>query len=632
AQELPGTTINWGPWSETGMAASMSGADQARAARKGVAFMAPTQALALLERQLHGTAPQVAAVGLDQRALRALPKALLPAMLEELTDQGRARKTEPPAAVLQRLRALPAAMRPAALDEAVRDEVAHVLTAAPQTVALDSSFQDLGLDSLMAVELRTSIAEHFGVTLPVTVTFDYANVTALSGYLLSVLDLRAEPATSSHVPVAIAETSEVTEDTSLQASRDVKTYDMFLTSSGTDLEEMERFADWIGAAGEEGTFRFEQPRAGAQTPLVEVDLGDAPASLLNFSSYNYLGYGYHPEVIRAAKAALDRHGLGAASSPVLAGTLSIHQALEARLLEFYGLPGRGVSLFSSGYGVNLGTVSAFAKQGHRVVLDQAAHVSLVEGAQLSGASVRRFRHNDPDHLDAVLREEPERRTLVCTEGVFSADGDFGRLRELVAVTKRHGAYILVDEAHSVPIAGAQGRGVCEQAGVLEDVDLIVLTFSKGFGGVGGALIAREHVSRYVNWYARCRMFSCSLDPAVTGGVLAALDLAAGADGRERRQRLIHNAARLRDHLRGGVDLGVSESWIVTVHYGAEHLTLPLSRYLQDRGLDVSPLQFPAVDRGEARLRLFVSSEHTEEHLERAARVIRDAAEHFGFAL
>lgn len=414
-----------------------------------------------------------------------------------------------------------------------------------------------------------------------------------------------------------------------------RTYDMFLAGAGREPLEAAHFSQWVDDARRDGVYAFEAPRLNGARPEVLIERGeDMPLRALNFASYNYLGYSHHASVVAAAKAALDRYGLGAASSPVISGTMGCHRELEDELQRFFGLPDRGVSLFSSGYAVNSGTISAFVKPGGHVVMDRSAHASILEGAQLSRGTLLYFRHNDPDHLASVLGsiDDPRARVLVCFEGVYSADGDWANLRELVAVARRHGAHTLVDEAHSILIAGPTGRGAAEEHGVLDEIDLLVLTFSKAFAGVGGALVAPRHISRYVNWYARCRMFSCALDPAVTAGMTEVLRLAAADDGRARRERIRQNAARLRAALAGAVDLGVSESWIVTVHYGHERLTLPLNDYLQRRGLDTSILQFPAVPKGEARVRLFVSSEHTPDHIDRAAAIIREAADRFGFAL
>lgn len=413
------------------------------------------------------------------------------------------------------------------------------------------------------------------------------------------------------------------------------TYDMFLGSVDGEQEETHRFADWVAQVENADLFAFEGRRQGKQCTEVELQRTTGTRHrVLNFSSYNYLGYAHHPRVIEAAKAALDRHGLGAASSPVHGGTLALHAELEQELLDFFGLDDRGVSLFSSGYGVNTGTISALMRRHHHVVMDRSVHMSILEGAQLSRAKLHYFQHNDALDLERVMAEigSNASRVLVCTEGVFSADGDFGALADVVAVAKRHGALVLVDEAHSCLVAGKTGRGVCEAAGVLDDVDLYVLTFSKAFGGVGGALIARSEVSRYVNWYARCRMFSCALDPAVTGGVLEALRLAQGSDGADRRARLHRNAQRLRERLASRVDLGPTQSWIVPVVFGNEETTLPMLDRVQREGLDGSVLQFPAVGIGESRMRLFVTSEHTEAQLDRAAEIVEAVADDLGFGL
>jgi 7-keto-8-aminopelargonate synthetase-like enzyme len=411
------------------------------------------------------------------------------------------------------------------------------------------------------------------------------------------------------------------------------TFDMAMHSVSAEHAESRHFGRWLQEISSDDRYSFEAPRQGAQRTEVEIrrDTGEL-IHALNFGSYNYLGYGYHPEVIEAAKRALDQYGLGAASSPILSGTLQLHKDLEDALLDFFGLDDRGVSLFSSGYGVNTGVIPAFVKQGHHIVLDRSIHMSIQEGAQLSNARIWYFRHNDVGNLEQVLKQlsGEQTRVLVCAEGVYSADGDYGKIAAIVETAKRYGAKVLVDEAHSILVAGPNGRGVAAEQGVFSEVDLIVITFSKAFGGVGGCLIAPKEIARYVNWYARCRMFSCALDPAVTGGILKSLQLGSGADGESKRRRLGENAAYLRERLSGKVDIGRSESWIVPVMYGPGERTFHVNDYLQRRGLDASIMQFPAVPKNESRVRMFVSSEHTRDQIDQAATIICDAAAHFGF--
>jgi glycine C-acetyltransferase len=413
------------------------------------------------------------------------------------------------------------------------------------------------------------------------------------------------------------------------------TYDMFMMNMSADLEEIDLFGEWFDILNDKNIYTFEAVRDAAQKP--EIDLArknGAPVHIINLSSYNYLGFSYHPEVIKAAQDAVAKYGLGASSSPVLSGTYQIHQELENALENFFGLPDRGVSLFTAGYSVNLGVISAFIKPGHVVLMDQASHMSIVEGAKLSGGEAIYFRHNDMAHLEELLKAKCDdfTRVLVCVEGVYSGDGDFGNLKQVVRLAKQHGAFTLVDEAHSALIAGENGRGVCEMQGVLEDVDLYVMTFSKAFGGVGGAVYAKKNIVNYINWYAKCRMFSCALDPAVTGGMVKVIELAGTPVGYERRARLHANAAYFRNLLKGKVNLGVSDAWVVIVNFGSEKKTLALNDYLQKTGLDTSIIQFPAVPKNDARIRMFVTSEHTQEQLAKAAEIILSAADKFDFLL
>ena len=290
-----------------------------------------------------------------------------------------------------------------------------------------------------------------------------------------------------------------------------------------------------------------------------------------------------------------------------------------------------MSLFTSGYGVNVGTIQAFMNKGGVVVLDHEAHMSILEGARTSSAEVRYFRHNDMEDRDDVLQtvSATDRRVLVCAEGVYSSDGTTGPLAAIVGLAKRYGAYTLVDEAHSVLVAGPTPRRGREQ-GVLDEIDLYVMTFSKGFSGIGGAVLARPEVARYINWYARCRMFSCALPPGVTGGMLAALEIAASADGgrpaaaapRQRRA-----AARRprgpRRHLRlplldraGGVRSR-------RPHPGDPHGAPPGRPRHRRAGLPRRP-------RDRARFRLFATAHHSPEQCERAADIVKAVAAEHGF--
>lgn len=413
------------------------------------------------------------------------------------------------------------------------------------------------------------------------------------------------------------------------------TYDMFALGNSADLKEIKQFSAWVDEAKENSLYAFESPRLHEQREVIELSREDGGVlKMVNFSSYNYLGYGYHPEVKRASQDAIERYGTGGASSPVISGTFLLHDDFERSLVDFMGfsMETHGISLFSSGYAVNTGTISSFMKPGSYIILDETAHASLMEGAALSGAQMRLFKHNDMEDLERILKtlEKEKVRKLICVEGIYSADGDRGNIKGVVSLAKKYSAYTLVDEAHSIMIAGENGRGVAEEQGVLDQVDLFIITFSKAFCSVGGTLIARKEITRYVNWYARSRMFSAAIPPAVIGAAQKALDLGRSADGDARRTRIKENADYIRELLQDKLNLLNTTSWIVPVVYGDETKTLELSDWLQRNGLDGQPMNFPAVPKGEARIRLFITSEHTKKQIEDAAAILIEAATKFDF--
>tara|TARA_B100001758_G_scaffold166182_1_gene143428 strand:+ start:23 stop:1312 length:1290 start_codon:yes stop_codon:yes gene_type:complete len=413
------------------------------------------------------------------------------------------------------------------------------------------------------------------------------------------------------------------------------TLDMFSRSSGKNHSEIKQFNQWRDDIIKADKYTFETPHLTPQTPEISVRRihGDEH-DLVNFSSYNYLGYANHPDVIEAAKDALDAFGLGATGSPLLNGTFDIHKKLENSLTSFFGQEGYGVSLFSSGYGANIGVVSSYIHKGDYVVLDHSSHASLIDGAVMSQGTVKLFRHNDAEFLERILKRisKENRRILVCVEGVYSTDGDYGNLKDIVTVSKNYGASILVDEAHSLLIAGKTGKGVVEEFDVLADVDLLIGTFSKSFGGIGGCVYAKNDLINYMNYYARSRMFSCALDPAVTGGIIKALELASGTDGDQKRKRIIDNADYLRSLLKDKVDIGTSQSWVIPIIFGDERKSLPLGDYLMKRGYDFSIMMFPAVKKNKSIIRAFVTSEHTKEQLKGCAEALIDASKEFDFGI
>ena len=419
-----------------------------------------------------------------------------------------------------------------------------------------------------------------------------------------------------------------------QEEIDALTLEDFAESGGRSEKEIKTFHELRKKVIEAGLYAMEPIRMNPPVTTIEIERQSGEKfTLLNFSTYNYLGYATHPQVIQSAKDALDEYGLGCTAAPSAGGFLNIHRLFEQKLIDFFGLQGRNVTLFNSGFAALVGTITAYIHREDCVIADKNSHASILDGMALSQGEMFFFKHNNMDHLEAILKDidDGKRRILICTEGCFSVDGDYGKVREITKLAKKYGATTLVDEAHSFLVAGPNGKGVCEEQGVLEDVDFILGTMSKTFAGIGGFLFAKEEISNYVNFFARNRMFSCALDPAVTGGMLAVLQLATGDDGKKRRERLIKNTEYLRNILGQSVNLVAGgDTWVVPVLFGSDNVTRPLEDFLQRNGLAAPLMVYPAVRKNKGRIRLFVTSEHTKEQLEQARDIIVKAGEEFGF--
>jgi glycine C-acetyltransferase len=378
---------------------------------------------------------------------------------------------------------------------------------------------------------------------------------------------------------------------------------------------------WYGHARNSGYYLFSQPMSTPPAPRIDLEeqLQYQHLQLLNLASYNYLGLSYHPEVIEAAKKALDRYGLGAAGSPILSGTMEIHVQLEQALAQFKKKD--AVMVFPTGYSTNVGLIAALMRPGDLILMDQNVHASIVDGAILSKANVRFFRHNRPEDLEKKLRGTSGKR-LVIVEGVYSMDGDVARLPEIVEVAKRHGARIMIDEAHSSFIYGAEGRGVAEQFGLEDDIDIHVGTFSKALGGMGGFIAGSQSLYNYLMGFARSRVFSCALSPAVAAGVLQALHIAQREP--QLRAKLWSNVAFIRGLLgAAGVDVAESSSQIIPIMVRNDRKIFGIAQALQRAGLYLQPIIYPAVAKNKSRFRISISATHTEEQLEEAATILVD---------
>ena len=361
---------------------------------------------------------------------------------------------------------------------------------------------------------------------------------------------------------------------------------------------------------------------GSQGP--EVVLDGRPVLLL--CSNNYLGLADHPRLRRAAADAALSLGTSAGASRLISGSMSIHGELESRLAEFKET--EAALLFGSGYLANVGAIAALAQRGEVVFSDELNHASIIDGCRLARAETFVYRHADTEHLEWGLRRAAGRAALIVTDGVFSMDGDIAPLPELADLARHYGCRLLVDEAHATGCIGPGGRGSVAAAGVTDEVDVIVGTLGKALGGYGAYVCgSRELVDFLVN-SARPFIFSTAPPPASVAAARAALELL--ADRPERVDRLRANAAALSEGLRSeGLEPIGSETQIVPLVIGEADDAMALCERLLAEGVFAQAIRPPTVPPGTCRLRLTTMATHRVTDLQRAARLIGEAARDLG---
>ena len=363
--------------------------------------------------------------------------------------------------------------------------------------------------------------------------------------------------------------------------------------------------------------------SGPQGPTVLLD--GRPVLLL--CSNNYLGLADHPRVREAAADAAMRWGVGAGASRLVSGTMTIHGRLEERLADFKG--SEACLLFGSGYLANLGVIGALAGRGDTIFSDELNHASIVDGCRLARADVVVYRHRDVEHLDWSMRRHGGERRLIVTDSVFSMDGDVAPLTAIVELADIHGARLVVDEAHATGSLGPGGRGAVAEAGLENEVDVVVGTLGKALGSYGAYACARSETVRYLINTARSLIFSTAPSPPAVAGALAALDLL--QERPHRVQRLRSNARALRGALaaEGFPVASGLEMHIVPLIVGDERTAMRMCQAAIERGVFAQAIRPPTVAPGSSRLRLTAIASHTASELQMAAGVFGKAARDLG---
>ena len=379
-------------------------------------------------------------------------------------------------------------------------------------------------------------------------------------------------------------------------------------------------------------------KAGLYPFFRPLDFNDGPEAVIDnrrvlmFGSNNYLGLTTHPKVREAAKAAIDRFGTSMTGSRLVNGSMKLHNEFEEKLAAYFGK--ESALVFTTGYQVNLATCAAILSNKTSVaVVDRNVHASLYDGVRLgqsAGARLTRFKHSDPESLDRALqRVETGEGALVITDGVFSAEGEIAKLDEIVPIVKKHGARLLVDDAHALGVIGPGGRGTAYHFGLEKDVDLIGGTFSKSLASIGGWLVGERKVLQYIQHFAPSFMFAASAAPPSVAAAMAAFDLM--QEEPWRMDRLRENFTYMRDELRKmGFELGHTQTAVIPIYIRQDLRTLMMWReLLEEHGVYTNPFISPGVPPKSAMLRTSYMATHTREHLDRGLEALYKAGKKYG---
>ena len=375
-------------------------------------------------------------------------------------------------------------------------------------------------------------------------------------------------------------------------------------------------------AREGGYYLCFRPLESGQNPVVSLE----GRELINLASNNYLGLTSHPRVVAAAKEALDRYGTGCSGSRWLNGNMLIHEELERLLADFLGK--EAAIVFSTGYQTNLGAISCLVGKDDLIFTDKLDHASIIDGARMSLGRMVRFRHNDMDNLESLLKKEPSRAKLIVVDGVFSMEGDLADLPGIMDLARRYQTRVFLDDAHGLGVMGPGGRGTAAHFGLTRETDLIMGTFSKSLACIGGFVAGDERPVSWIKHASRSQMFSAALPPVLTATARAAVETIIREP--ELVDRLWANAAQLREGLKNlGFNTGDSQTPLIPVILGNEPHILAMTLGLAQAGVFVNPVRPPAVPKGREMLRLSLMATHTPEQIGRALGIMGEVGRNLG---
>ncbi len=513
--------------------------------------------------------------------------------------------------------------RHAALLSIIRGEIASLLRFRdPDQVPPDQSLDDLGVDSLTAVELSGRLAAILGRKLPASTLMERFTPAAVADYVLDSMGSAPEPV-STEKPRGGASDALGRFQAQMQSCHPpflaAKAPSWSATDKGTLVRELKRL---VSRHGRNPYGKLVRTGSAPRGIVADADTGEEREAII-WTTNLYLGLNRDQGVIEEARSALESFGTGMGTSAAASGVTDLHLEFEKAFAELVGKP--AACLFPTGYTANIGVIAGLLGDNDVVVMDQLCHASIVDGARLCGATIRTFRHNDPSDLQSVLETEasPYRTVLVALESVYSMGEGAAPVSDIVHTAKKYGALVLVDEAHSFGLYGPRGAGLCAARGVTAQVDFIMTTLSKALGSLGGVIAAREEHIALLKSSARAYIFQASASPADIAAALAALRRLSADD--TLRERLWNTTTYMRKRFsEAGYDLGTGDGPIVTPHFSDKDKLFAIVHGLYERGVHTAAVTYPIVESGRGRLRFICSASHTREDVDRTLEALIDA--------
>ncbi|OGS45569.1 MAG: 8-amino-7-oxononanoate synthase [Elusimicrobia bacterium RIFOXYD2_FULL_34_15] len=380
---------------------------------------------------------------------------------------------------------------------------------------------------------------------------------------------------------------------------------------------MVKIEDFLKNRREQGLMRNLSPLSSRKNGIICINKKE----YIDFSSNDYLGLSGHPKFIESAISAFDKYGTGSAASRLLSGDLEIHHILEEKIANFKNK--ESALIFNSGYQANVGIISSLFSKGDVIFSDRLNHASIIDGILLSGANFFRFKHNDLNHLESILRKERGKfnNSLIITETIFSMDGDKPDLNGLIELKEKYNSQIMVDEAHATGIYGKNGSGIVEEEDLSDKIDYIMGTFSKALGSFGAYFAASKKVTDYLINSCRSFIYSTALPPSVIACNISGIDLIKKEPFR--RKNLLENVEFFRNKLEKRGFNVKGDSHIIPLIIGDNKRTMEFSKNLQEKGNWVLPIRPPTVPNGEARLRFSLTFHHDKKILQKLIADIPD---------